>query len=371
LTNAAGTTAVAGKLDVYSHDEEGLQGVAVDPGFASNRFVYLYYAPKLSTPAGDAPADGTAADFAPFDGVNRLSRLVLKTDGTLDLGSEKKILDVPASRGICCHVGGDIDFDAAGNLYLPTTTPRTTSTCSRPVRRSARTTARPAPRTTRRTTPASPRLPASRAAWLPYGGAGPWRPEIGGGGPQGGPVYNFNPALVSDVKFPASYNGKVFIGEFTSRWIKAVTLTGTGTAGAIDAFPWTGTAIMDMEFGPDGALYVLDYGTGWFGGDANSALYRIEHVTDGLAPTAQAKADVTSGKAPLAVSFSSAGSADPDGGALSYAWTFGDGATSTAANPSHRYATNGQYTATLKVTDTTGKSATASVQITVGTPRPR
>ena len=36
LTNAAGTTTVAGKLDVYSHDEEGLQGVAVDPGFASN-----------------------------------------------------------------------------------------------------------------------------------------------------------------------------------------------------------------------------------------------------------------------------------------------------------------------------------------------
>ncbi|MET9445120.1 PQQ-dependent sugar dehydrogenase, partial [Streptomyces sp. NPDC006610] len=120
LTNAAGTTTVAGKLDVYSHDEEGLQGVAVDPGFTANRFVYLYYAPKLTTPAGDAPADGTAADFAPFDGVNRLSRFVLRTDGTLDLASEKKILDVPASRGLCCHVGGDIDFDAAGNLYLST-----------------------------------------------------------------------------------------------------------------------------------------------------------------------------------------------------------------------------------------------------------
>jgi glucose/arabinose dehydrogenase len=120
LTNAAGTTSVAGKLDVYSHDEEGLQGVAVDPGFASNRHVFLYYAPKLTTPGGDAPSDGAAADFAPFDGVNRLSRFVLRTDGTLDLGSEKKILDVPASRGTCCHVGGDIDFDAQGNLYLST-----------------------------------------------------------------------------------------------------------------------------------------------------------------------------------------------------------------------------------------------------------
>ncbi len=76
--------------------------------------------PRSNTPAGDAPETGTAADFAPFDGVNRLSRFVLNTDGTLNSASETKILDVPASRGLCCHVGGDIDFDAAGNLYLST-----------------------------------------------------------------------------------------------------------------------------------------------------------------------------------------------------------------------------------------------------------
>ena len=35
-----------------------------------------------------------------------------------------------------------------------------------------------------------------------------------------------------------------------------------------------------MEFGPDGALYVLDYGTGgFFQGDANSAVYRIDYVS--------------------------------------------------------------------------------------------
>ena len=36
-----------------------------------------------------------------------------------------------------------------------------------------------------------------------------------------------------------------------------------------------------MAFGPDGALYVLDYGTGYFNGDANSALYRIEYIGGG------------------------------------------------------------------------------------------
>ncbi|WP_237518404.1 PQQ-dependent sugar dehydrogenase, partial [Streptomyces sp. SID4982] len=84
LTDATGTTRTAGRLAVYSHDEEGLQGVGVDPHFTDNRFVYLYYAPPMDTPPGDAPETGTAADFAPFDGVNRLSRFVLKTDGTLD-----------------------------------------------------------------------------------------------------------------------------------------------------------------------------------------------------------------------------------------------------------------------------------------------
>uniref|UniRef100_UPI001F25A411 PQQ-dependent sugar dehydrogenase n=1 Tax=Streptomyces venezuelae TaxID=54571 RepID=UPI001F25A411 len=119
-TDAAGNTTVIGTVPVYSHDEEGLQGIGLDPDFARNKALYLYYAPPLDTPAGDAPENGTAADFARYDGVNRLSRFTLKADGTLDNASEKKVIDIPATRGICCHVGGDIDFDAQGNLYLST-----------------------------------------------------------------------------------------------------------------------------------------------------------------------------------------------------------------------------------------------------------
>jgi glucose/arabinose dehydrogenase len=61
-TTAAGVTSVTGTLPVYTHGEDGLQGVGVDPGFSSNRFIYLYYSPPLSTPGGDAPATGT--DFS-------------------------------------------------------------------------------------------------------------------------------------------------------------------------------------------------------------------------------------------------------------------------------------------------------------------
>ncbi len=49
VTDVNGNTKVAARLNVYSHDEEGLQGVAVDPNFATNRYVWLYYSPRLST----------------------------------------------------------------------------------------------------------------------------------------------------------------------------------------------------------------------------------------------------------------------------------------------------------------------------------
>ncbi|MFG3577644.1 PQQ-dependent sugar dehydrogenase [Micromonospora chersina] len=126
-----GRNTVAATLDVYRHDEEGLQNVAIDPNFGKggNNWVYLYYSPPGNTPVddpstpnvneGDAPAWGTAADFAKFKGALRLSRFRLVKD-KLDLSTEQQILDVPVDRGICCHVGGDIAFDAKGNLYLST-----------------------------------------------------------------------------------------------------------------------------------------------------------------------------------------------------------------------------------------------------------
>ena len=58
LTTPNATTSLAGTIPVYSHDEDGLQGIAIDADFATNRWVYVYYAPPLTTPSGDAPNDG-------------------------------------------------------------------------------------------------------------------------------------------------------------------------------------------------------------------------------------------------------------------------------------------------------------------------
>lgn len=81
-------------------------------------------------------------------------------------------------------------------------------------------------------------------------------------------------------------------------------------------------------------------------------------------PVAAASATPTTGTAPLAVAFSSAGSFDPDGSIVAYAWTFGDGGTSNQANPSHTYAA-GTFTATLTVTDNRGGTASKPVTVTV------
>lgn len=80
----------------------------------------------------------------------------------------------------------------------------------------------------------------------------------------------------------------------------------------------------------------------------------------GMPPVAVADSSLpTSGIAPLAVSFSSAGSYDPDGAVVSYDWDFGDGTTSTAANPVKTYSSPGTYVASLVVTDNSGLASAA------------
>jgi PKD repeat protein len=84
-------------------------------------------------------------------------------------------------------------------------------------------------------------------------------------------------------------------------------------------------------------------------------------------PVASASATPLSGAAPLTVAFSSTGSSDPEGAALTYNWTFGDGSTSTAANPSHTYSVAGTYSAQLAVSDGTSTTSSSVLTITATT----
>ncbi|MGY0003807.1 ThuA domain-containing protein [Micromonospora sp. I033] len=120
---ATNATTVLAQIPVYTHSEDGMYGPAVDHDFATNKWVYLYYAPPLDTPTGGAPT--TSTDPAAWDqwkGYFQLSRFKF-VDGetpSLDLSTEQKILQVPVDRGACCHVAGDIAFDSKNNLWLVT-----------------------------------------------------------------------------------------------------------------------------------------------------------------------------------------------------------------------------------------------------------
>src|SRR5699024_2229343 len=132
---------------------------------------------------------------------------------------------------------------------------------------------------------------------------------------------------------------------------------------------------MNVEFGPDGALYVLDYGSGYFGGAEDSALYRIDYVGDNPRPEADISATPTNGPGPLTVEFDGSVSSDPEERELSYAWDFDDDGTvdSTDVSASHTYEQDGVYTARLNVTVGEGedeRTGTATVNITVGNTAP-
>ncbi|MGK5522192.1 ThuA domain-containing protein [Micromonospora sp. URMC 107] len=513
LTTPGGRTSTAGRLRVYTHRDSGLYAIAADPRFEENRWVYVYYSPRLHTPPGDAPGTATPATLARFRGHDQLSRFTLRRDGRLDPRSERQILRVPTDRGHCCHVGGDIDFDPAGNLLLSTaddTDPSASDGYSPIDERPGRSPVHDAQRTsantndlrgkllriavtadggyripagnlfapgTARTRPeiyamglrnpyrfsvdprtgwvhlgdgapaagaadpargpagqaefhllkgpanlgwpycagtnqpyrdhdfatgrpgapfdcAAPRntsprntglveLPPAQPAWISYDGlsvpeftTGGSQPPFGNGGkaPMGGPTYRYDPGLAAETSFPRAYDGRTFAYERDRAWIKDIGVGADGARGDIRPFGGSVrlTQPVDMEFGPDGALYVLDRGART--ADARGAgLYRIEYAAGRQAPRAAVRAEAESGPAGRDVVFHSAGTYDPDGGELRHSWDFdGDGRVDATGPGPVRfgYARPGGYTATLSVTDATGRTDRARVAVTVGNTRP-
>src|SRR3954453_9893313 len=195
------------------------------------------------------------------------------------------------------------------------------------------------------------------SAWMGYTEQDPrFTPDLGTGcSPMGGPRYHYDASLVSARKFPAFYDDKWFIGEWNNGTIKTANLGATGGMTKVDAFA-LGTRYkrpMDMDFGLDGALYVIEWGSGFNGDNADSGVYRIDYISGEKAPLAHATGTPTSGLAPLAVQFPSDGASAPEATPLTYGWDFDADATtdSTSPNPSHTYTANGAYTAKLTVKD--------------------
>jgi PKD repeat protein len=106
--------------------------------------------------------------------------------------------------------------------------------------------------------------------------------------------------------------------------------------------------------------------------DNQSATGNVSHTVTVTAPPPPNQPPVaafSSSCTQLTCSFTST-SNDPDGSITSYAWTFGDGVTSTAQNPSHTYTAGGTFTVTLTVTDNQSATGNVSHTVTVTAPPP-
>lgn len=169
----------------------------------------------------------------------------------------------------------------------------------------------------------------------------------------GGPVYRA-------TQFPEEYRGNLFFGDYAKGFIKRMVLSEAGSSLGVYDFDVNAGSVVDLKVGPDGSLYYITYYPG--------RLYKISYVTGNHAPTANATADNDNGVEPHTVNFSSAGTSDPDGDALTYLWDFGDGTTSTDANPTKTYYTKGTYTVELAVSDGENTSNAIPLVIQVGIP---
>ncbi|HEU5148172.1 MAG TPA: ThuA domain-containing protein [Chryseosolibacter sp.] len=459
--------------------EEGVMGIARDPNFSKNNWIYIYYSPVDSS-------------------VNRLSRFTFKND-TLDLATEKVILDVKSQREICCHTGGSIAFGPDGLLYLSTgdnSTPfnekgaRYVNSGFAPLndlagkeqydaRRSSGNTndlrgkilrirvkddatyeipeGNLFPEGTEKTRPEifvmgnrnpyrisidqkkgtlywgevgpdasndslntrgprgydevnqareagffgwpffvgnnypyrdydyatgesgepfdpkKPRndsenntglteLPPAKPAfiWYPYA-ASPDFPQVGTGGrnAMAGPVY-YTDMFPKETRLPDYYNGKLFIYDWIRGWIKAVTMFPNGDYSKMEPFfpAMDINSLIDMEVGPDGRLYLLEYGSGWFSKNENAALARIDYNAGNRPPKILAfNVSKTTGILPFKIR-ASVEATDPENDQITYVWDLGNGTTKETTEPELEFTYNavGDYRISVQAKDSQGES---------------
>ena len=388
-----------------SYFERGLLGVALDPDFATNGFVYLYH-----TLCNQPPASGTCPAGQAKNRVIRVHAIGDVADGSMPAVI---IDDIDSDAGN--HNAGWIGFGPVdGKLYVATgdggedhTKSQSLASLSGKILR----------------LDASGAVPADN----PYAGSAtfrgeiwaaglrnPWRCRFRGDGrllcadvgqdtweeldvifgannygwptTEGPftlaeyptftpPIYAYNHDGTSAAimggdfgeatNFPGDYAASYFFGDYARGMIRRVVLDATGTAVESSALDFLsglgGNSVTDVVAGPDGALYYTHIGAG--------AVRKVSYVATNHAPIAVADAPTKSGDPPLTVAFSSAGTVDEDGDPLTYSWDFGDGsAPATTANPTHQYTSRGEYRAALTVSD--GKPSpgpgVATVDITVG-----
>lgn len=482
---ADGKVKVINTFNVGTKFEDGMIGLALDPEFAENKFLYIFYS-------------------HPQRSANVVARFTF-ADGKIDMSSEKQMLDVATQRETCCHTGGSMAFGPDGNLYVSTgdnTSPFASDGYSPSDEQAGR-----APFDAQKssgntndlrgkilrihpeadgtyTIPDGNLFPKGEAktrpeiyvmgcrnpyrisidqktGYLYWGEVGPdagqndslrgprgydevnqakkagyfgwpyfvgnnyayakydfaakkvltkWDPKApinespnntgkrelppanpayvwypyakseefpmvkeGGRNAMAGPVYYSENYKGVPTAFPDYFDGKLLIYDWIRNWMFLVTMNDQGAIDDMEPFMpnTTFNNMCDMAYGPDGKLYMLEYGTVWFKQNLDARLVRIDYNGGNRPPVVALDADKKAGAAPLEVTFTAKGTTDPDGDKITYELLAGDKTlTSGDGTFTVTFDQPGVVDAKLNVKDDKGSVSAASTRIVVGNQPP-
>ena len=236
-------------------------------------------------------------------------------------------------------------------------------------------------------------LPPAQPALIywPYADS-PEFPILGKGGRTAcaGPVFHWRDSFAKTDGFPRHFDNCLLFWDWQRPFMKWARLDSNSDLVGIEHFTDAVVLVndktqkdlapdneafvirrpVDAQFGPDGCLYLLDYGNTW-GANTDSKLLRISYRRGNLPPVAKAAATPVVGREPLNVELDASQSKDHEGDAIRYEWSLGKEVIARTAAAKLRLDQPGNYIASLKVTDAGGLSSINRVPITVGNSRPQ
>ena len=187
-------------------------------------------------------------------------------------------------------------------------------------------------------------------------------PRFGGYAPMAGPSS-------SELVLPPGYENSSFHGDYVGGFIRRFVFTAPNVPVSVHDFANGLGAVNFIGADPDGCIVYIKYNS--------TEVRRICYsLAVNLPPVAVATQSVLYGPGPLSVTFTGSGSSDPENGAMTYLWNFGDATpNSTAADPPpHVFSAPAGvptlYTVTFTVTDNQGHSVVKTLLVSVNNTPP-